>query len=109
MFERKYRLARGIGFLGARTIETPTFRLKILENSLAFNRFGFVVSKKVDKKAVARNSLKRRFRGCLEIFFKEIKTGHDMLFIVKKEALNKKTAELCESIKVVLKKGNFLK
>lgn len=108
MFERKYRLLAKTSFSGAKVLDAPTFKLKILENNLLYNRFGFVVSKKVDKRAVVRNRTKRRFRSCLENMSAKIRTGNDMLFSIKKEAMGKKTSEQCLLVKTMLKKEGFL-
>lgn len=108
MFERKYRLLAKTSFGRAKGLDSPTFRLKILENNLLYNRLGFIVSKKVDKRAVVRNRTKRRFRSCLENMSAKIKTGNDMIFLIKKEAVSKKTSEQCSLIKTMLKKEGFL-
>ena len=67
---------------------------QIHSNHDGLNRLGITVTTKVDKRAVARNLLKRRIR---EVFRKELRasqTPHDLVFI----ALNGATAESFESI-----------
>ena len=56
--------------------------LKIIKNNLGLNRFGFVVSQKVSKKAAVRNKIKRRFRAIAGKEIKKNKKGLDILFIV---------------------------
>ena len=58
--------------------------LKIVKNDLRNPRFGFVVSQKVNKKAVVRNKVKRRLREIVRKKLPEIKTNVDGVFIAKK-------------------------
>ncbi len=89
-----------------KTIETPNFVLKIAKNNKLFNRFGFVVSKKIDKRATSRNKNKRKLRSCVEQIQNEIQTGFDFLFIAKK-AENK--SDICEIVTEIFKKNGLLK
>lgn len=66
---------------------TSFFLLKYLPNNQAQSRFGFVISAKVSKKAVERNLLKRRLREIIKRNLKVIKSGYDVVFVVKKNAV----------------------
>jgi len=56
--------------------------LKIKKNNLKSSRFGFIVSKKVSKKATSRNKIKRRLREIVRIKLPFIKKGIDGVIIV---------------------------
>jgi ribonuclease P protein component len=64
MFKKTYRLNtsefKEVFTLG-KSIHTPLFLVKTKENQLKHPRFAVVVSKKISKRAVERNYLKRRF------------------------------------------------
>ncbi len=106
MLQRTFRLPASVRLSQAETISTPYFILKIVSNKLEVNRFGFIVGKKIDKRAVGRNQLKRRFRAGIEAMLDTISNGHDFLFLLKKEAQEQPTKLLFEEIKkVFLKKG----
>jgi ribonuclease P protein component len=106
MLQRKFRLPASVRMFHAETIYSPYFTLKITKNDLDINRYGFIVGKKIDKRAVGRNHLKRRFRAGVEHMGETIKKGHDFLFLLKKEAQEQSTAALFEEIKkVIVKKG----
>ena len=107
MFKKLNRLSAREKFF-EESLNSRFFVLKISQNNLLHNRFGFVVSKKIDKRAVVRNSLKRKLRSCLEEYQKDIKPGFDFLFILKKEAGNKSQKELCAEVKAGLIKQKFL-
>ena len=64
------------------TISTPLFIAKVKPNTLSYPRFAFVVSKKIDKRAVVRNKLKRILR---ERVFSlcDLHAGYDMVFVVR--------------------------
>lgn len=84
------------------------YALRLGRNALKVSRFGIIVSKKIDKRATARNKIKRRMRFCLERNFKNIVPGFDLLFIAKKHALGKTTDEICKNIEGDLRKLKIL-
>ena len=90
MFKRQNRLPRGIRFNNSGTFQTNAFVLRIKENGLTLNRFGIIVSKKIDKRAVVRNKVKRIFRNVLSDLNSNMISGHDILFIVKKTVVGNK-------------------
>jgi ribonuclease P protein component len=51
------------------------------------SRFGFVVSKKIDKRAVVRNRLRRQLAGAVLALVSEIKPGWGIIFLVKKSLI----------------------
>jgi len=108
MFKRENRLVPGVRFSNSHTLIVPQFTLRDKENDLGLNRFSIVVSKKVDTKAVVRNKVKRFFRTVLIAMSEKMKTGHDILFVVKKEFLNKNNEENLLAIKNSLQKSGLL-
>jgi len=63
------------------------------ENELGFPRAGFIVSKKVSKKAVERNRAKRLMRETFRLN-KHLLKPFDIIFIAKKEILGKKRQDV---------------
>lgn len=70
------------------------FSLRITKNNLANNRYGFVVKKALDKRAVVRNRIRRVFRSCIEEMNDDIKNGYDMLFVLEKGIIGKVREEV---------------
>lgn len=105
MLKRKFRIPRGIRFNDSRLFSSPLFTIKVRENGLSFNRFAVVASKRIDKKAVVRNRIKRLINSCIEELYKDLKSGRDMIFIAKKGAIGKKRTEFCSEIKHNLEKA----
>jgi ribonuclease P protein component len=109
MFKRANRLVPGVKFNNSHLLTVPQFVLKEKENGLNVNRFGIIVSKKIDKRAVVRNKIKRLFREILSELNENIKPGHDILLIAKKKILDSSRRENTLSIKTFLEKTGFAK
>ncbi len=108
MLKKKYRLLKETKFDKKDLYTSPFFVLKVTKNEKSFNRFGFIVSKKIDKRATVRNRVKRKIRVCIETNFDKIKPGYDMLFILKKQILSKTTKEVSELTLGELEKQKLL-
>jgi ribonuclease P protein component len=108
MFKRECRLVPGVKFTNSRLLAVPHFVLKEKANGLRVNRFGIVVSKKIDKRAVERNQIKRFYRQTLEELNGNIGPGHDILLIVKKKILDGDKEENRSTIEKFLSKKGFV-
>ncbi|MEK7186306.1 MAG: ribonuclease P protein component [Patescibacteria group bacterium] len=71
-------------------------------------RVGVVVSKKVEAKAVGRNRIKRQVRSYIEKILPTIKKGQDILIIARKDARDKTTKQIRDTIEESLKKAKVL-
>ena len=87
-----------------RFVTTPFFLLKYIRNNRENDRYGFIVSRKVSKKATERNKVKRRLRAIIQKTAKEGQRGCDMVFVVKKGATVASFGELQEATLGALKK-----
>ena len=90
-------------FKGAKSFRSDFFSLKTIKNKSGANRFAFMVSQKVSKKAVLRNKVRRRLAESVQGETKRIKKGTDLLIIAlpgieKKEFIEIKTT-LVEALK----------
>lgn len=108
MLKKKYRLKTKERLKPEYSFVTPFYLLKVRATENLVSRFAFIVSKKIDKRATARNRIKRQMRYCIEETLEDIKPGLDMLFVMKKNSMNKKTQELCQDLKTEFKKRDFL-
>lgn len=109
MLKKDYRLKVLKKNNGAKTITSFFFTLRFWENRESLSKFAFIISKKIDKKAVIRNKIKRSLARVLEEILTEIKPGYNFVFIVKKEILGKSQEEVAENVKEVFKTNNLLK
>jgi len=97
MLALKNRVPSSITFRKCKIIRTKHFILKIKPNDLDYPRFAVVVSKKIAKKAVERNSVKRLVRDCLQKNLLHKASGYDMLYVIKKEITDSKE-QICEEV-----------
>lgn len=70
------------------TFFLPEIVIKYKLNKEEKIKVGFVVSTRVDKRAVVRNQLVRRLREAMRDFIPKLKIGYSLLIIAKKSALN---------------------
>lgn len=83
--------------------------LKVLENDLGFSRFGFIVSRKISKKAVLRNKVKRRLREGVRTKSKEIKKGIDIVLIALPGLEKKDFWEMKKTLDQLFKKARIIR
>lgn len=108
MLKKEFRLPAYTRLIQAKTFRSPTFLLKVSPNSLPSSRFGFVIGKKKEKRAVARNRIRRRLRATIELLFSQIKPGYDMLFFLERGIIDKKHDELLQELTELLRSKQLL-
>jgi len=91
-------------FKKAKSIKTKNFVLRVLPNALNENRFGFIVSQKVAKKAVVRNKTRRILSQIAEKINKEIKTSTDIVVVALAGSGQKDFQEIWSDITTALGK-----
>lgn len=104
MFKKGLRLPKNIRFTKENQISSNFFSIKIAENKLESNRFGILISKRIDKRAVIRNKIKRQIRRCIEENENHLLVGKDLLIITRPGIKNIETREICESLMEAFKK-----
>jgi ribonuclease P protein component len=82
-----------------RLIGSPAFGVLVLKKEDEEKKFGFIISKKVSKKAVDRNKIKRRIAEVIRKNLEKFEPGIRIIFLAKKETLNKKIEEIENEIK----------
>lgn len=102
MLAKKYRLPWGVKFNKSRSFSAPEFRAKLKSNTCLFSRFGVIISKKIDRRAVYRNRIRRLIYSIVEELYDNIGQGYDMLIIMRKNAAGKTREDLYVSIKNML-------
>ncbi len=82
--------------------------LRLVKNNLDENRFGFIVSQKVSKKAVIRNKIKRRLRESIREKIKRLKQGYDIVLLPSPDIKEKSFKEIDQAIDKILTKAKIL-
>lgn len=95
-FGRERRLRRRSDFQALREQGSsrahPLLVLRVVANGLSHPRFGFIVGKRVARKAVDRNRVRRRLRESVRVM--PVRAGWDLLFIARGPAANAGFQEL---------------
>lgn len=104
MLKREFRLPARLKFTRFSAYRSQSFKLTVSENGLAFSRFGFVIGKRVDKRAVVRNRSKRLLRSCIEELLSRINGSYDMLFIIHKKLTDASHDDIMDEVLTALKK-----
>lgn len=108
MLKKIYRLTE-VSLKSPKNITTPYFSIKSAKNNLEVSRFAFVVSKKVDKRAVVRNSVKRKLRSCVEEIFDRIENGNDFIFYPSQKAISSERGLILKEVESTFQKQGYLK
>lgn len=93
---------------GGRVCYGQELGLRFRPNNLSQSRWGFVVSKKVDKRAVMRNQIKRRLRAIVRQNFSHLKQGLDVMVLTRVEVKSLTYAQLKDKFLVLLKKADLM-
>ena len=82
--------------------------IKWLENEINFTKLTLVVSKKVDNRATKRNQIRRVIREHLRQHYL-LKTGNNIVIIVKPGAANLDNKQLRQELDKVLSKSQIIR
>lgn len=113
MLPKQYRLKKRSAFKATYKVKNSSYKggvtlfAGILKKENYPTKVGFVVSKKVHKRAVKRNRLKRLMRESYRILLKEGKVGNSqkfvsLVFVGSEKALNKTFSDIKSSIYTML-------
>ena len=103
MLKRENRLSKIVRRLGERKFLSPLFSVGIFSNNSGNARFGFVVSKKIDKRAVVRNKTKRVLRAAAAEFLGDL-AGKDVVVNAKKALSSEDKKEVIRELSSILNK-----
>ena len=106
MLKKKYRLPASVRLGKAKTQSFKHFILKTANSELTYPRFAFVISKKVDNRAVVRNKIKREMTNSIQNMIDKISQGKDMIFILKRSSAEN-VRELSTDIESAVVKGDL--
>lgn len=82
---------------------------KIAKNNSGINRFAFIVGKKLSRKATVRNKMRRCLSALVRQKLKNLKSGHDAIFLVFPGAEKREFLEIGKTIDNLFAKAKLLK
>lgn len=91
-------------FGNSKTFRSALLVFKAAKNNLGVDRFGFIVSKKVSKRAVDRNKVKRRLTEAIRSEAEAMKAGTDLILVALPGIEKKEFFEIKEAVGAALAK-----
>jgi len=95
-------------FRAGKNSENTLIKIKFIKNKKKHSRFGFVISNKLAKRAVARNLIKRRLRFAASALLKNIRPGIDIVIWPKIICVKSDYSHILNALKEILTKNDFL-
>lgn len=86
-----------------RVLYSPFFGFLIYKENDDLKKFGFIVSKKISKKAVDRNKIRRVLSEIVRKNLDKFENGTRVVFLTKQEILGKKMAEIEKEVERFMK------
>lgn len=107
MLKKERRLSNFREIENLSSANSPYFLLKY-KREHGLSKFGFIVSKKIDKRATVRNEVKRKLKKVVRENLDNIVDG-TFLLIAKEKSIEEVKDKLSEVFRDILKKENLLK
>jgi len=113
MLEKLFRISKNWEFQNiyrkGRGASSQFFSINFIPNKYDFSRFGIVVSKKVAKKAVTRNKLKRQVRELVFELSKKVSGHYDVIISTKVAGLDLDYQKLKKELEEIFIKARLIK
>jgi ribonuclease P protein component len=109
MLKKQNRLSRITKKRGDKLFTFPLFNLRVSDNGEETTKFAFIVSKKIDKRAVVRNRTKRVLRSGIEEIVGKVNGGKNIIIVAKKALIPGQKKEISDLLQGVFRKTDILK
>jgi len=96
-------------FRKGKGIKESLLTFKWIYNNSGISRFAFVISKKVSKKAVLRNKIRRRLREKVRLMLPYFKEGIDGVIIANSGIEKQKKEKLIDNLNKILFRAKLIK
>jgi ribonuclease P protein component len=110
--KRAFRLRKSSEFQRVRqqgrSLASRLLILAFLPGETAHIRVGFVVSKRISKHAVVRNSIKRLMSEAIRVYLADIPGGWDIIFSARNAILTANLQTLKQDMNTVLQRAKLL-
>ncbi len=92
-----------------RFVASDLISVKFVGNGTDDTRVGFIVSKKVSKKAVLRNKIKRMLREDIKMKMDSMETGFDIIVIAKKGISEADRDKVTDDLEKTFKRSKLIR
>lgn len=108
MLKKQNRLGKLIRRKDDKQFTFPLFNLRVSDNGEKTTKFAFIVSKKIDKRAVVRNRTKRVLRSAVEEVIGKIIGGKNIIIVSKKALVPNQKKEVFDFLQEIFRKTDIL-
>jgi ribonuclease P protein component len=108
MLKKQNRLGKITRKKSDKLFTFPLFNLRVSDNGEKTTRFAFIVSKKIDKRAVARNRTKRILRSAVEEIVEKVNGGKNVIIVAKKTLVPNQKEETFDFLQGIFRKTGIL-
>ena len=114
MLAKKFRLTGGKDFknveVNGKTFQSANFGIAYLDReNFGPPRFAFVVSTKISKEAVDRNTIKRHISETVRLMVNEVKEGYDVVFLAKPSIMRCPADEIAREVRIAVRASGITK
>ncbi len=114
MLAKKYRLTASTDFKkvqgAGKTFQSQNFGIAILDRKDSLpTRFAFVISTKVAKDAVDRNTIRRHMSETIRLMTNDIKSGLDVVFLAKTSIIRVPAESLVREVRNAVRESGLMK
>lgn len=92
-----------------RKFQERCFGVIACENRKDVSRFGFIISSRISKKATIRNRTRRVLREAVRSFLPNLKPGYDVIFLGRREILDKSYQEVLLQVERIFKECGLMR
>ena len=109
MLKKQNRLSKITRKKADKLFTFPLFNVRVSDNGEETARFAFIVSKKIDKRAVVRNKTKRVLRNAVGEILGKLNGGRNIVIVAKKALIASQKEAVTDSLEEVFKKVGLIK
>ncbi len=92
------------------TFQSANFGVAILDRKDSLpTRFGFIISTKIAKDAVDRNTIRRHMSETVRLMTNDIKDGRDVIFLAKTSIIRIPAESLVREVRAAVRESGLIK
>lgn len=108
MLKKRHRYSFSQG-VPKRVVHHPFFVLRYQEKEVEPSRFAFVVSKRIDNRAVGRNAIRRLFADIITSLLPQFEKKVDAVFYVRKPSAQASKDDVSQAVRKIFKKEGIIR
>ncbi|RMG78475.1 MAG: ribonuclease P protein component [Chloroflexi bacterium] len=109
--QRRYRLRHTADFerlrREGRVFRHPLMLVSLAQNHLPYNRYGFIVSKRIGR-AVVRNRVRRLMREAVHLLHPRLRAGYDVVLIARRPIVGQPFQAVRDAVYLLFDRGGIV-